>query len=64
MYTEKLQQGVIRVNCIDWLDRTNYSMTFIAAWALFRQISSLFDTEEAKSNLEEIDYNKLILLKI
>ena len=59
MYTEKQQQGVIRVNCIDWLDRTNYSMTFIAACALYRQITSLFDTVDAKSNLEEVDYQYL-----
>ena len=62
-----MQKGITRINCIDWLDRTNYSMTFLAAWALYRQIISFmsldskgdftqsFSTEQAKyisSNLD------------
>ena len=38
---EKKQCGVIRVNCVDCLDRTNYTMTFIGACALYHQIKEV-----------------------
>lgn len=42
---ELMQTGLIRVNCIDCLDRTNYGMTFIAACALYRQLLKLLFTD-------------------
>lgn len=48
---EKFQTGIVRINWIDWLDRTNYSMTFIAAWALYRQIEDLFISNDAYEEL-------------
>lgn len=37
----KLQQGVIRTNCMDNLDRTNVAQAALAKWILNRQLRSL-----------------------
>ena len=34
----KLQQGVVRTNCMDNLDRTNVAQSAIAKWMLDRQL--------------------------
>lgn len=44
----KLQQGVVRTNCMDNLDRTNVAQSAIAKWMLNRQLQDvgLFSTSE------------------
>lgn len=37
----QLQKGVVRVNCMDCLDRTNVVQSAIAGWALEKQLASL-----------------------
>lgn len=34
----KTQQGVVRINCIDCLDRTNYTQFCVASCVLFEQV--------------------------
>lgn len=37
----KLQQGIIRTNCMDNLDRTNVVQAALAKWTIDRQLKSL-----------------------
>ncbi|KAI0762688.1 SacI homology domain-containing protein [Fomes fomentarius] len=52
----KLQQGVIRTNCMDNLDRTNVAQAAIAKWTLERQLKELRVIQENDTidNYEEL----------
>ncbi len=52
----RLQQGVIRTNCMDNLDRTNVAQAAIAKWTLERQLKELRVIQENDTidNYEEL----------
>ena len=57
----EIQRGVIRTNCIDSLDRTNFAQTMIGLKVLLRQLAKVGVTYDVPpTNLKSTLFNSLL----